>query len=95
MYGQKIHRSWLRSANYLVYHRDVVHSFVRRHSSLRSRRRLLPTNRRNLLLMSYLIQVVSKGETIATERTEEHPSEDRLRQLVAETKGEFADVSRL
>ena len=44
--------------------------------------------------MPYLIQVISGGETIAAERTEEHPSEDHLRQLVADTDGEFADVSR-
>jgi len=44
--------------------------------------------------MNYLIQVIKDGETIATKRTDEHPSEDHLRQLVAETNGDYADVSR-
>jgi len=45
--------------------------------------------------MNYLIQAIKDGETVATKRSDEHPTEEQLRQLVADTKADFADVSRI
>ncbi len=45
--------------------------------------------------MNYLIQIILDGETIATERSAEHPTEAYLRRLVAAMKADYADVSRI
>ena len=45
--------------------------------------------------VNYRIQVVSKGEVIATEDVAEHPSEDYLDSLVAQFAADFCDVCRL
>jgi hypothetical protein len=44
--------------------------------------------------MNYTVRIVKDDEVIASKQFDEHPTEDHLRQLVAETKGDFADVSR-
>jgi len=44
--------------------------------------------------MNYTVRIVKDDEVIASKQFDEHPSEATLDQLVADTKGDFADVSR-
>ena len=45
--------------------------------------------------MNYIIRVIDKeGEVILTTREDEHPSEDKLRNLAKRYGGEFCDVAR-
>jgi hypothetical protein len=44
--------------------------------------------------MNYTVRVIKDDEVIASKQFDEHPAEAVLDQLVADTDGDYADVSR-